>query len=173
MNNLIQGSREGSESKPHLVMTVLTPTQSYAEISAIPNYIVSDGNQAQLQQTNHDDPISRNARIRLDYKKSFQDDLLFFPEPKTEDSLRIDTDFAFQRPQHKDLHSNQRDNLVLLMALKRQQQQQQQFYQSQLAMLKGANDTYHHQPLQHEQQYGENYITPQNVYNYINLRTRG
>ncbi|CAR27745.1 hypothetical protein ZYGR_0N02310 [Zygosaccharomyces rouxii] len=154
-------------------MTVMTPTQSYAEMSGIPNYMISDGNQAQLQQVHHDDPISRNARIRLDYKKSFQDDLIFFPEPKNENLSMIDTNFVFQRPQHKDQHNSQKDNLVLLMALKRQQQQQQQFYQNQLAMRKGANDTFYHQPLQHEQHYGENYMSPQNVYNYMNLRARG
>lgn len=156
----------------------------------------SGAQQSQIQQ---DDPVGRNARIRLDYKKSFEDDLLFFPDPECESIMsglapperaqaQADAKLIFhkQQQQQSQRSSQQKDNLVLLMALKRlekqqqqqqqqqrqQQQQQQLFYENQLAMRKEATLHNFYQQ-QQDQHIGEHYIASQNIYNYVNLRARG
>ncbi|QLG73211.1 hypothetical protein HG535_0E02950 [Zygotorulaspora mrakii] len=102
-------------------------------------------------QQAHDEPTMQNARLRLDYKKSFQDDLLFFPENKVfkqdtyigynnaymsskgvnnpvdsphnqaASSLRLNP-YAHQQSQHKENLAS----LLVLKNLEKQQQHQQQ-----------------------------------------------
>lgn len=137
---------------------MLTPSQLYSEMHASPTSITTDvsrpSQNLQQPQPQLEDPAIRNARIRLDYKKSFEDDLLFFPEPRlpessyrsydqqipvdmvgyvspdnfsfTSNNLNSQTFFPQKQNQHSHQQQLQKENLLSLLAFKNLEKQQQQ-----------------------------------------------
>lgn len=144
---------------------MLTPSQRYTEMHASSSSTTIDVSQPsqniQQQPQQLEDPAIRNARVRLDYKKSFDDDLLFFPEPRlpessyrtydppipvemagyispdsfsfTSNNMNNQTFFAQKQNQYSHQQQPQKENLLSVLAFKslEKQQQQQQDHQQQ------------------------------------------
>lgn len=157
----------------------------------------SIGEMSRLQ----DDPGIRNAKIKLNYKKSFQDDHIFFPEaqellvanPYRSSNLFVPNELAgYQPPMNNamplnDSYSTKRyqpnqqhhkENLLSLLALKNlEKQQQQQQYKHKPQYQVGyqplhRNGQVYYQDTQ-PRPYGEQHAVSQNPYNYSNLQAQG
>lgn len=137
---------------------MLTPSQRYTEMHANPSSTTLDvskpSQNVQQQPQQLEDPAIRNARVRLDYKKSFDDDLLFFPEPRlpessyrsydpsipvemagyispdnfsfTSNNMNNQTFFAQKQNQYSHQQQPQKENLLSVLAFKSLEKQQQQ-----------------------------------------------
>lgn len=178
--SVLTSSKAVSRSVGIISADMIVPSKNLTEVHTaqmkLPNNVPpAIGEVSRLQE----DPGIRSAKNKLNYKKTFQDDHIFFPENhetmlgnpyRSANFVSLNNPVSYSVQQFQPNQQHQQENLMSLLALKNleKQQKQQQRFASQPVHRSGQ--VFYREPLLRH--YGERQAVNQAAYNYSNLRAQ-